>query len=52
MDNKTYIAKIMQMNLDQLFEEVMDFPEYLTDHYYYEIGAAIRKRYRELHERD
>lgn len=48
MTNKEYCANVKKMTLEELFEEVMDSPQYLTDSYYRELGKALRERYSEL----
>ena len=46
--NEAYLDMIARMDILQLFAEVMEHPEYLTDRYYKVFGDAFRRRYAEL----
>lgn len=48
MTDKQWIVKITKMDLKELFSEVMERPELLTDGYYRNLGSAITARYYEL----
>ena len=48
MTDEQYIRTIQNMTLEQLLDEVIANPDYLTDSYYFKFGRAIRKRYAEL----
>lgn len=48
MNDKFHIELIKAMDKDELFEEVMTYPEYLTDGYYNDLRDAINERYEEL----
>jgi hypothetical protein len=48
MSDEVYIKQIARMNVMELLETVMAYPEYLTDSYYRKFGNAIRARYEEL----
>lgn len=48
MTDKEQAKRIAKMDVPQLFDYVMTFPEFLTDGYYSVLGDAIRKRYKEI----
>jgi len=48
MTDKQWIKTLQNMGFKELFAEVMDRPELLTDGYYRNLGEAIRARYAEL----
>lgn len=49
MDNNEYKEWVSTLTKDQLLDEVMENPSYLTDSYYfYPLGKALINRYKEL----
>ena len=48
MNDDTWIKSVKTMTLEELFEEVMASPEFLTDGYYRRLGDALRTRYVQL----
>lgn len=48
MIDKDYIKTIFKMSLEQLFEEVLENPTYISDSYFSDFGNAIYKRFNEL----
>jgi hypothetical protein len=49
MTSDEYCNKVKNMSIEQLLDEVMENPEYLTDGYYmYPLGKALFDRYKEL----
>lgn len=48
MTDKDYIKTIFKMTFEELFEEVLENPTYISDSYYSDFGNAIYKRFDEL----
>lgn len=48
MTDAEWVKKIKVMDVEELFAEVMAYPEFLTDCYYRDLGNAIRNRYDQL----
>ncbi len=46
--NEEYALEVSKMTISQLLREIIDNPNYLTDHYYIELGDPLQKRAEEL----
>jgi hypothetical protein len=47
-DDDEFLRAISNVSLLELFDLIMQFPEYMSDPYYEEFRLAIYERYREL----